>query len=345
MSKRPPTQGSIPFAISRPKGLALSHETQTPNITYFNLQMSLYTGNRTVPYSSSSKLKAPSANSLEVAPQKRKRAKSDTPVSDRDRVDRDIKRGEKWSKEEEILLRERRNGEPESWEETGKYFVGRTTNALQKKWKLMMLADKMKIEPELENQLMNAVAKHAPEFYKKLAMEMNMSEDAIEIIEDKGKLPMKSGQSTSPTTQEDKTCSVSRGAHSTAASMSRHYSSDPYNDPAEKPQFHSALSYSSYRHPSSVNSSTFIPSSISDSEESVHYKYDDTTALEDVENSAITGIYNDRFCEQLRFSHNFPPNEKAYLADNNAFQEDFAMGRYCLLKDIDDSTMDGILAR
>lgn len=84
------------------------------------------------------------------------------------------------------MLRYRRNnGEPESWEETGKYFVGRTTNALQKKWKLMTLSDKMKIEPETEIQLLAAVSKHAPEFFRKLAEEMRLTGEEAETIEDK----------------------------------------------------------------------------------------------------------------------------------------------------------------
>lgn len=132
-------------------------------------------------------------NTLSISPKAQaSQAKSSVPrkkktkyFTERRRLEHDVKRGEKWTEEEEALLRQRRNGEPESWEETGKYFVGRTTNALQKKWKLMTLSDKMKIEPELENQLMVAVAKHAPTFYRQLALEMKMSDDEVGIIVDK----------------------------------------------------------------------------------------------------------------------------------------------------------------
>lgn len=117
---------------------------------------------------------------------RRKRAKSIAMDHDHSQ---EAKRGEKWTEEEERLLRERRNGNPESWEETGQYFTGRTTNALQKKWKLMMLSDKMKIEPEVENKLLEAVDKHAPSFYKNLASEMKMAEDRIEEIEAKVSFP------------------------------------------------------------------------------------------------------------------------------------------------------------
>jgi len=100
--------------------------------------------------------------------------------------DNEERRGEKWTEEEEALLRERRSQEiAESWDETKKYFPFRTTNALQKKWKLMALSDKMQIDPELEIQLLVAMAKHAPVFYRQLAMEMNMTEDEVEGIEEK----------------------------------------------------------------------------------------------------------------------------------------------------------------
>lgn len=204
---------------------------------------------------------------------KRKRPKSDASFGENERVDRENKRGEKWTEEEEALLRERRNGEPESWEETGRYFVGRTINALQKKWKLMALSDKMKMDPVLESNLMNAVAKHAPDFYRRLAAEMEMSEEQVEIIEDKvgsldcklslslnangvnsqisilflqGKLPLKSNPPILMPTYEtpitQKAC--------TAPSRLPKYYSDSYGDPAGNTGFQSGLCYPSYRLPS-----------------------------------------------------------------------------------------------
>ena len=49
----------------------------------------------------------------------------------------------------------------------------------------MTLSDKMQIDPELEAQLLVAIAKHAPVFYRQLAMEINMTENEVEGIEEK----------------------------------------------------------------------------------------------------------------------------------------------------------------
>lgn len=164
---------------------ALSQRSMSDNTAAsFNLHMALSTDgmmfNRHLPASKNYHTSL-ACHEGEHRP-RRKRAKSITTDHDHGQ---EAKRGEKWTEEEERLLRERRNGNPESWEETGKYFIGRTTNALQKKWKLMTLSDKMKIEPEVENKLLEAVDKHAPSFYKNLASEMKMAEDRVEDIEAK----------------------------------------------------------------------------------------------------------------------------------------------------------------
>ncbi|KAI5810066.1 hypothetical protein DFH27DRAFT_521687 [Peziza echinospora] len=119
-------------------------------------------------------------------------------------LDRDGKRGEKWTEEEEARLWERRTcPEPESWEITSSHFDGRSTNALQKKYKLMVQAARMAMDPEDEARLKAAYEKHKPQFLKSIRSELGMfrtekdTED-MDIIEERlaalfiqGKLPIK----------------------------------------------------------------------------------------------------------------------------------------------------------
>lgn len=185
----------LPLSSGCSRAIDHDHENLPSNASSFGIQMSPFTRDLTLKRHTLSPRLQPSPvelptneHTLPLATSehtRRKRAKSFT---ERDRSDSETRRGAAWDPEEEAKLRLRRTGEPESWEETGKYFPGRTTNALQKKWKLMTLSDKMKIEPSFEHQLISAVAKHAPGFYEKLALELNMSsmtKDDLENIADK----------------------------------------------------------------------------------------------------------------------------------------------------------------
>jgi len=193
-----------PISALRPGGISYSHHPLSGSVTPFDLQ-AVYTTEHTTfnRLTLSTKKQESTSGRREPRRPRRMKPKSFTESDFRDpevKKDKQSKgneqqdneqgneerRGEKWTEEEEALLRERRSQKiGESWDETKQYFPFRTTNALQKKWKLMTLSDKMQIDPELEVQLLVAIAKHAPVFYRQLAMEINMTEDEVEGIEEK----------------------------------------------------------------------------------------------------------------------------------------------------------------
>ena len=196
-----------PISALRPGGLSYSHSPLPDNVIPFGLQ-AVYTTKHTIfnrltlstqkQESSSGRREPrhsrrkkprpftePNFRGLEVKRDNQPNGNEQDEEQDNEQ-DNEERRSEKWSEGEEALLRERRSQEiGEPWDETKQYFPLRTTNALQKKWKLMTLSDKMQIDPELEARLLVAMAKHAPAFYRQLAMEMNMMEDEVEGIEEK----------------------------------------------------------------------------------------------------------------------------------------------------------------
>ncbi|RPB27555.1 hypothetical protein L211DRAFT_554117 [Terfezia boudieri ATCC MYA-4762] len=217
------------------------------------------------------------------------------------------RRGEKWTEEEEALLRERRSQEiGESWDETKQYFPFRTTNALQKKWKLMTLSDKMQIDPELEVQLLEAIAKHAPVFYRQLAMEINMTEDEVEGIEEKisilfmqGKLPIKSNQPTLMSIREDMSSAILQRARPASAPIPRFYPEGPHRFPPDGSGFHGTFPWV----PCPVSHNRSRGSLSSDTEDGIPHQPEDEKV--DLENNFMSSLLENEWHEQQHFNPPF----------------------------------------
>ncbi|KAF8428332.1 hypothetical protein EV426DRAFT_714525 [Tirmania nivea] len=221
--------------------------------------------------------------------------------------DNEERRGEKWTEEEEALLRERRSQEiGESWDETKQYFPFRTTNALQKKWKIMILSDKMQIDPELEVRLLVAMAKHAPVFYRQLAMEMNMAEDEVERIEEKisilfmqGKLPIKAYCPTLMPIREDMSSPIFQRTRPASAPVPEFYSMGPHGFLPDGSGFHEALSWV----PCPISHNRSPGSLSSDTEDGVPHHPDDEKVA--AENNFMPSLLENEWYEEQHFHHSF----------------------------------------